>query len=144
MCFGWRIIEHTVTCQIYSHENPHNCHHYKDKLFAPSFDMWCPISDSVFTKVVISKHSTCKENRFGKIEWWTTTCEMYLRDWETDSFKSEAAAAPPPVKRRCCVEGGLKFSRVRWKPTNTCCYNLLPRPTLPFGRKSRASCKFFF
>lgn len=53
--------------QIYSDENPHNCHHYKDKLFAPSFDMCCPISNSVLTKVVIAKHSTCKENHFGKL-----------------------------------------------------------------------------
>lgn len=59
-------------------------------------------------------------------------------------FKAEAAAAPPPVKRRRCVEGWVKFSRVCWKRTNTCCYHLLPRPTLPFGRTSRASCTFFF
>lgn len=60
--------EYTSTGQIYSDENPHNCHHYKDKLFAPSFDMWCPISNSVLNKVVRAKHySTCEENRFGEL-----------------------------------------------------------------------------
>lgn len=62
MCFGWRITEYMSTGQNYSDENPHNCHGYKDKLFAPSFDMWCPISNSVSTKVVIA---TCKENQLN-------------------------------------------------------------------------------
>ena len=67
MCFGWRIAEYTSTGQIYSDGNPHNCHRYKDKLFALYFDMWSPILNSVFTKAVIAKHSTCKENHFGKL-----------------------------------------------------------------------------
>lgn len=62
MCFGWRITEYMSTGQNYSDENPHNCHGYKDKLFAPSFDMWCPISNSISTKVVIA---TCKENQLN-------------------------------------------------------------------------------
>lgn len=67
MCFGWRITEYTSTDQIYSDENPHNCQRHKDKLFAPSFDTCCPISNSAVTKVVIAKHSTCKESHFRKL-----------------------------------------------------------------------------
>lgn len=85
--------EYMSTGQIYSDENPHNCHHYKDKLFALSFDMWCPISNSVFTKVVIAKHSTCKENHFGKLNGgpkhlkhicsvWKQICD---KSWSSDS-----------------------------------------------------------
>lgn len=66
MCFGCRIAEYTSSGQMYSDEKQHDCHGYKDKLFAPSFDMWCPNSNSVFTKAIIAKHSICTKNNFGK------------------------------------------------------------------------------
>lgn len=59
--------EYMSTGQIYSDENPHKCHCYKYKLFALSFDMWCPTLNFVFTIVVTAKHSANKENRFGKL-----------------------------------------------------------------------------
>lgn len=41
--------------------------HLRDKLFALSFEMWRPILNLFFTKVVLAKHSTSKENNFRKL-----------------------------------------------------------------------------